>query len=590
MKVLLFVLAAAALHAQDVSAPQWSPEESRRILEKTRTIRLAPSLDDLGPGERVALAKLLEAGAIFQRLYEDQKHAESLAAHARLEKRHRANPTAETQRLLDLYRLFEGPIATTLDNRRVPFLDVASVQPGKNVYPPGATNEEIESFLAERPELRETILAPRTIVRRATAANLERDLGVLARHADLAVLHPGLRSRLVSLSENPDAEALYAVPYSVAWADELHAASLLLWEAAGAIEKEDEDFAQYLRNRSRDLLSDDYESGDAAWVTGRFDDLNAQIGSYETYDDELFGTKTFFSTSLLLRDREASEQLRRAIAGLQEFENSLPYAHHKKVREDIPVGVYDVIADFGQARGTNTATILPNESDHARKYGRTILLRSNIMRHPELFASSLAAWRAAVEAPFEDDLTSDGNFHRTLWHEIGHYLGPARDARGRDLDLALEASADALEEMKADLVSLFLAPELRRRGYYDDAQLRSVYASGIRRVLQNNRPRRDQPYQTMQLMQWNWFLEKGLVRFDPASRQLAIDYDRYHEVVASLLERVLAIQYAGDADAAAAFIDQYTAWDETLHGAVARAIRDAQTHRFTLVRYAALGE
>ena len=35
------------------------------------------------------------------------------------------------------------------------------------------------------------------------------------------------------------------------------------------------------------------------------------------------------------------------------------------------------------------------------------------------------------------DLMLDGNFYRTLWHEIGHYLGPARDRRGRDLDQAL---------------------------------------------------------------------------------------------------------------------------------------------------------
>ena len=32
--------------------------------------------------------------------------------------------------------------------------------------------------------------------------------------------------------------------------------------------EDDEEFARYLRNRARDLLSDDYESGDAAWVTG----------------------------------------------------------------------------------------------------------------------------------------------------------------------------------------------------------------------------------------------------------------------------------------------------------------------------------
>ncbi len=74
--------------------------------------------------------------------------------------------------------------------------------------------------------------------------------------------------------------------------------------------------------------------------------------------------------------------------GLQALEDSLPYEHHKKVREDIPVGVYDVVADFGQSRGGNTATILPNESYLARRYGRTILLRTNIMRDQNIFQST----------------------------------------------------------------------------------------------------------------------------------------------------------------------------------------------------------
>ncbi len=123
-----------------------------------------------------------------------------------------------------------------------------------------------------------------------------------------------------------------------------------------------EEFARFLRNRARDLLSNDYESGDASWVTGRFKNLNAQIGSYETYDDEFYGVKTFFSFCLLLSRQEETTALRQAMKGIQALEDSLPYKNHKKVREDIPVGVYDVVADFGQSRGGNTATILPNES------------------------------------------------------------------------------------------------------------------------------------------------------------------------------------------------------------------------------------
>ena len=354
--------------------------------------------------------------------------------------------------------------------------------------------------------------------------------------------------------------------------------------------KDDEEFARFLRNRSRDLLSDDYESGDAAWITGRFKNLNAQIGSYEVYDDELYGVKTFFALSLLATRREESAALRSAMRGLQELENSLPYKQHKRVREDIPVGVYDVVADFGQSRGGNTATILPNESYLARRYGRTILLRANIMRSPEIFEGTNRAWEAAVAPAHAQELTSDGTFYRTLWHEVGHYLGVDATKDGRDLDTALQDASSLLEEMKADLVSLYVAEALRRQNYYTDAQLRSVYASGINRVLQNNRPRRDQPYNTMQLMQWNFFLEHGLLTFDRQSQRLKIDYDKYHDVVGRLLARVLEVQYEGDRAAAERFVEQYTNWDENLHGAVAKNIRDQQRYRFRLFKYAALGE
>ena len=66
--------------------------------------------------------------------------------------------------------------------------------------------------------------------------------------------------------------------------------------------------------------------------------------------------------SLLVRDPLRTRDLEADLGGLQDLENQLPYARHKKVREDIPVGVYRVIADFGQARGANTATILPNDA------------------------------------------------------------------------------------------------------------------------------------------------------------------------------------------------------------------------------------
>jgi hypothetical protein len=588
--------------AAGLPAGYWPLEKSQPVIDKTQTIRLAPDLSHLSERERKAVAKLLEVGELFQALYEKQRHPEAASSFGdlvQLDKR--TGSTAATQNLLTIYRLNQGPIATTLENKREPFLPVDGVQPGKNMYPWGIKKEQIDGELATHPLDRETILGLRSVVRSATMENLSKDLLKLKTYAVLATLHPGLQQDLSALvvarmrsgsrMRVPRSDQqFYAVPYSVAYADELMKAYGLLNEAADILQKDDEEFAGYLRNRARDLLSDDYESGDAAWVTGHFKNLNAQIGSYETYDDELYGVKSFFGFSLLSTRQQETTALRQAMKGLQALEDSLPYDHHKRVREDIPVGVYDVVADFGQTRGGNTATILPNESYLARRYGRTILLRANIMRDQNIFEATSSTLAAAVGADQARDLTSDGNFYRTLWHEVGHYLGVDRTKDDRDLDDVLQEDSSALEEMKADLVSLFVAEALHKQGYYNDAQLKSVYAGGILRVLQNNKPRRDQPYNTMQLMQWNFFLENGLLTFDPANKTLSIHYDKYHDVVGKMLRKTLEVQYQGDKVAADRFIEQYTTWDENLHGTIAKNIRDSQRYRFRLFKYAALGE
>jgi predicted KAP-like P-loop ATPase len=94
----------------------------------------------------------------------------------------------------------------------------------------------------------------------------------------------------------------------------------------------------------------------------------------------------------------------------------------------------------------------------------------------------------------------------------------------------------------------------------------------------------------MQVMQWNFFMENGLLEYDRQSQRLKINYDKYHETIKKLLTKVLDVQYQGDNAAANSFIEQYSTWDETLHGAIAKNIRDQQKYRFRLFKYAALGE
>ena len=565
------------------------PAARRAILDKTVEVRLDPDLSVLAPGEREALGHLLRAGTILQNLYELANHRQAAEASRRIGALARGGADS-ARALADLHRLNGGVIATTLENDRRPILaGIDSLAPGRNVYPWGVRKAEIDRWLEAHPEERASILDTRTTVRRATAAALQADLQTLDRHPELRAFHPALEPALRARLKKPNPAGFYAVPYALAFADSLLQVSNLLHRAAGAVERHDPEFAGYLRLRARDLLANDYEGGDAAWVTGRFGRLNAQLGSYETYDDELYGVKAFDSGSLMLRDVARSDALLQALGGLQAIEESLPYAPRKKVRDQISVGIYDVIADYGQARGTNTASILPNDPRLVSRYGRTILMRRNVLLHPVVVDNARASWEAALDPRHHAEFDPEGSFQRVLWHEIGHYLGPDRDPSGRPLDLALEESAGTYEEMKADLVSLFAANSLRKTGYYDERALRGVYAAGIGRVLLKNRPRRDQAYGTMQLMQMNWYLDRGLLAIDPASKRLRIDYGKYHDTVAALLKEVLEIQAKGDKAAATRFIERWAVWDDR-HEALARAMRATEKSRFRLVRYAALGE
>ncbi|MEM7281483.1 MAG: NUDIX hydrolase [Pseudomonadota bacterium] len=575
-------------HAQ-LEEGYWSEAKVNGVLKRTVRLRLQPDLSGLSEREREALGLILQVGEIFQGLYEQSRHPKSQQALARLQSIHRRSPSDHSQGLLDLFRIFKGPVGTTLRNQREAFLPVEPPVPGGAVYPWDISQAELDAFLQAFPSKKADILDVRTVVRRSNHGQITWDRKALIDNPTIRWLHPDEYQELDAwIDVDEFDEDFYAVPYSVAYAEEMMQAYSLLDQAGRLLKDEDPDFSSYLRARALGLLTNDYEAGDATWVRGRFKNLNAQIGSFETYDDNLYGVKSFFSLSALSVDHERTKNLGSAMKYLPELEESLPYDSQKTVQTDIPIAVYNVVADFGQSRGTNTATILPNDPDHARKYGRLIMLRANIMLDPTLFQNRLTAYKAAVITSQEEDLTIDGNFERTLWHEVGHYLGPSKTKDDTLIEEALADHSNTVEELKADLVSLYLVPRLLELGYYDEAQAKSVYASGLRRTLQKVKPRPDQPYQTMQLMQQNYMLKHGALNL--VNGQLKINYDKYHGSVEGMLREVLEIQSSGDRERAQSFIDQYARWDREFHGNLAQRILEASPYRYTLVTYSALDE
>jgi len=172
--LLGFALSSAVVVAQDLPAGYWSLEQANEIQGKTRLVVLDPDLSVLTAAERSAVGKLIEAGKLFNRIYQDSLHPQALTSLETLE--NLAGDPKHISALLDIFYRSQGPITTTLDNQRVPFLPVIPEQPGKNVYPTGLTVETLDGYLVQHPGLKADILNLRTVVRASTELNLKGDL------------------------------------------------------------------------------------------------------------------------------------------------------------------------------------------------------------------------------------------------------------------------------------------------------------------------------------------------------------------------------------------------------------------------------
>jgi len=114
----LFIPMCSGIFAADqLPEGYWTPQQSQPILDKTLMVRLAPDLSHLSQQERQTIDLLLQVGEIIQDLHEHTTHAQARKARANLMALHQNLGTPHaTQNLVDLYRLFKGPIANTLQN------------------------------------------------------------------------------------------------------------------------------------------------------------------------------------------------------------------------------------------------------------------------------------------------------------------------------------------------------------------------------------------------------------------------------------------------------------------------------------------
>jgi hypothetical protein len=147
-------------------------------------------------------------------------------------------------------------------------------------------------------------------------------------------------------------------------------------------------------------------------------------------------------------------------------------------------------------------------------------------------------------------------------HEISHGLGPAfaRTSAGkRDVRESIGPTYSGLEEGKADIVGLYGLKWLVDRGNLPKEKLNGYYASEVAGIFRTVRFGVAEAHGRAEIMEFNFFSERGAVARDAASRRYAIDFARMPDAVAALAKELLDEEATGDRARAEAWFAKYGA-------------------------------
>jgi hypothetical protein len=412
-----------------------------------------------------------------------------------------------------------------LINNNAPFVGTAPMPPGRGFFPVDLTHEEFDRYVAAHPEQKAALYDPFTVVRR-------------------------------------EGGALETIPYHVAYKQWVDPAAKALRDAADL--SDDAAFAKFLRMRADALQSDQYFESDIAWVSLVNPKFDVIFAPYETYLDDFLGVKTSYGAAILIRNEEESRKLDVFQKYVPDIQDSLPLAAEDRPSKRglfSPMEVMDAPYRAGDLRHGYQAVAdnLPNDPRiHEQKGSKKIFFKNFMDARVDYVILPIA--QRLLRADEAAIASAEGYLATTMMHEISHGLGPAfaRTSGGRkDVREAIGPTYSALEEAKADIVGLYGLKWLVDRGNLPKEKLNGYYASEVAGIFRTVRFGVAEAHGRAEIMEFNFYAERGAIARDAASGRYAIDFGRMPDAVAALSRELLEQEATGDRARVEAWFAKY---------------------------------
>jgi hypothetical protein len=515
--------ASASAGAPSVARDGGAPADlATKVAQFVPTV-LTADVSKLSPEEKATLDKLIAAARLMDPIYDRQVWAGNPALREKLAK----EVSTHGKEVLAYFDIMRGPWDRQDDWK--PFATDKPHPKGAGFYPEDLTADAFKTYVKAHAGEKDALESLTTVVRR-------------------------------------DGDKLIAEPYSKAYAEWLSPAAKLLEEAAESTKNKS--LAKFLKSRAAAFASDQYRQSDKDWMdlSSR---VEATIGPYETYEDDLLGQKAAFEAYITVSDPEESAKLEKYKKLLPMMEQNLPIppGAHGKRGGDSPIHVVDVVFTSGEARGSvqTIAYNLPNDEVVRKEKGaKKILLRNLIVTKFDKIMRPLAA--NILDKSQMSLLSGEAFFDETLFHELSHSLGPAyvKGTKDKEIHAALESSHAALEECKADVMGAFNVLYLIQRGdlpkTLHDPLLVSYFAGLFRSV----RFGAAEAHGKGAAVQINRFFEEGGAQFDPKTKRVLVDLPKLEASIGKLVHDLAVVQWEGNKVAADDMLKKYGGVSETM--------------------------
>jgi hypothetical protein len=522
--LIAIVLVACTSQKQEVKVSETKSSGSplSAQIRQYAPTQLKADTSHLSENDRKALDKLIEAAKLFDPLFLRQVWSGNDALRKRLE----GDTSPEGRERLHYFLINKGPWSRNEKNQ--PFIDGVPHEkpPQAGFYPDEMTKDEFNSWLntvSEQDKKRATGFF--TVIRRG-----------------------------------PDGK-LKIVPYHEEYREFLEPAAKLLREAADLTTNAT--LKNFLAKRADAFLSDDYYASDVAWM--ELDaPIDVTIGPYETYEDELFGYKAAFEAFITLRDEAESGKLAKFSAHLQELENNLPMDpkyRNPKLGAASPIRVVDNVFCSGDGnRGVQTAAFnLPNDEQVVKEKGSKRVMLKNV-QEAKFNQVLVPISRIVMDASQQGQISFDAFFTHILAHELMHGLGPHNiKVAGSDTSVRkqLKELYSTIEEAKADITGLWALQYLIDNGIIDKSMERDLYTTYLASSFRSVRFGITEAHGKGQAIQFNYLLDEGAIKVDPATGTYGIDSGKIKDAVRKLAAEFLTIEAEGSYEKAKAMLDKY---------------------------------